>query len=351
MLFPPDKQVIRVERGRYGELIDKLGGNVALNLRRISSSMQKDRSSRLFFLLNPKQIAATEARSMFGEKDGVRLITFPFEAGYVPFLDLRGLDEGEAVAKIRVTSSPSSMILLTYATSASSLKEAFATLTGKKFSLEHSLRLLERVIGKNKSVFKHMETGKFCVICGDYVVSPTETGVSLRCEDNHHYVKSSVYRISDSIMLAWEEGIILEGYVARLLEADGWDTVIGGEVIGTRGSRHEIDVMAERNDNYLIVECKHLAPYNEIPYDDVMVTFGKMTVVERTLRAVYKRRRRRLGRIIKAFVTTGKLTEVKMLRGALLETPEFLIAERDDLVRGLRDFRKKLQEAVTTGSK
>lgn len=323
--------------------------DAASRLRSLFSKMSRDRSSRLFFLLNPKQIAATEAKALMEEEEEeARLVTFPFEAGFLPSMSFHGMDEGEVTAKLRVLSSPSSKILESYMVSILSFREALATLTGRKVSLSDSVRVISRTIKQNKAVFRHKETGKFCVDCGRYLVSPYEMKLTLPCNKKHRFIDSSVFKIDDVVILAWEEGIVLEGYMSRLLESDGWNTVLGGEVVGKYGSRHEIDVLAEKDDNYLIVECKHLAPYNNVPYDDVMLSFGKMTIVEETIKAMYRQKRKmKIGKVIKAFVTTGKLAKTKKVRSMIIEAPEFMVAETDDLVRGLTDFRKRMGKITT----
>lgn len=338
-----------MDRGRFGELVERLGADAEARLRSVFSSMQRDRSSRLFFLINPKQVAAAEAKVFLAEGEEARLITFPFEAGFLPCMDFRGMDEGEALAKIRTLSSPSSRILGSYAASLQSIRNALVTLTGKKIDLAEASRIVRRTILRNKAAFRYKETSKFCVVCGHYAVSPIEVEVRLPCEERHRYVEASVFKIDDVVMLAWEEGIVLEGYVSAVLKAEGWNAVISSDVVGIHGSRHEIDVLAERDDNYLIAECKHLAPYNEVSYDDIMLGFGKMVVIESALRATYAERGLAIKRVFKAFVTTGKLARTKMVRDMLLESPEFLVVEREDVVNGLRALRRRLRKATSVG--
>lgn len=345
-VFPPEKGIVKIEKGRFGELIGKLGERAEAKMRSVYTTMGRDRRSRLFFLLNPKQIAATEAKIFLAGEEEVRLVTFPFEAGFLASMNFFEAEESEVLARIRVMSSPSSTILGSYVAVVHSIRDALVALTGKRVSSTDSLDVIAGAVMRNRSVFKRMETSRFCLDCGRYVVSGSDVEIEIPCEEKHRFIETSVYKIDDVIMLAWEEGIIFEGYVASLLGADGWDTTIGSEVVGTYGSSHEIDVLAEKNDNYLIVECKHLAPYNEVPYDSIMLSFGKMAVVEEALIRGHRERRRKIGKVLKAFVTTGKLTKTKEVRTMLMEIPDFLVAEREDVVDRLRGLRNKLGQII-----
>jgi hypothetical protein len=63
------------------------------------------------------------------------------------------------------------------------------------------------------------------------------------------------YSLKEAIYALGPSGFPFERFVARLLEAEGYTTEVGAEVMG-RCVRHEVDVVARRGRETVLVECK-----------------------------------------------------------------------------------------------
>lgn len=64
------------------------------------------------------------------------------------------------------------------------------------------------------------------------------------------------YRLKQAIMDLGPTGFPFEHFVARLLERDGYTTQVGVVVQG-RCVKHEVDVIADKEDRRYLVECKY----------------------------------------------------------------------------------------------
>ncbi len=150
----------------------------------------------------------------------------------------------------------------------------------------------------------------FCTDCGIYTVGLNNPVIPNSClVKNHCLIKTTVYKLNEVFLIAWEEGMILEGYVAQVLLDNGWNTLFSVEVHGLEGGRHEVDVIAEKDNNYLLIECKHVAPYNWVLYDDAIKSIGKMTLIEGAILKAYRKRKEQPSMMIKAIITTGEATK------------------------------------------
>ena len=67
------------------------------------------------------------------------------------------------------------------------------------------------------------------------------------------------YRLKQAIMDLGPSGFPFERFVARILEHDGYRVEVGSIVEG-KCVKHEIDVIAQRNEHHFMVECKYHHP-------------------------------------------------------------------------------------------
>jgi hypothetical protein len=78
-------------------------------------------------------------------------------------------------------------------------------------------------------------------------------------ESSHPYGKTS-YSLKESIMMLGPTGYPFEDFIARLLEASGYQTKVR-QILSGKCVTHEVDVVAERNGKTAIIEAKfHNSP-------------------------------------------------------------------------------------------
>jgi Holliday junction resolvase/predicted RNA-binding Zn-ribbon protein involved in translation (DUF1610 family) len=64
------------------------------------------------------------------------------------------------------------------------------------------------------------------------------------------------HAVAESIKKVWDTGLWFEAYFARLLRNLGWKTWVNVYMMGSSGVSHEIDTLAIKEGNIIVVECK-----------------------------------------------------------------------------------------------
>src|SRR6266699_1269313 len=65
-----------------------------------------------------------------------------------------------------------------------------------------------------------------------------------------------IHRIAESVKRLWVKDFWFEAYMAKLFEKLGWTTWTAVHIMGSSGVPHEIDVLARKESNVVVVECK-----------------------------------------------------------------------------------------------
>lgn len=345
--FPEDKGILRVENGKFFNLIHKFGDDSLKTLfHRVFQIMVTDRDCRFFFLMNPKQISIAEPKLLIkkGEVNPEDFAIHSIESGLL--LSLKSECAEEKLMDAMKNFTPSGgRIFNNYLAVIKSIAQGLSKLYGQELTIyQVSDKVAEVAERVGEEVFKPVEYGVFCIDCGIYTVSPNNPVIANSClEKNHCLIKTTVYKLNEGFLIAWEEGMMLEGYVAQVLLDSGWNTLFSVEVHGLEGGRHEVDVIAEKDDNYLIIECKHVAPYNWVLYDDAIKSIGKMALIEGAILKAYQKRKEESGKIIKAIITTGEATKSRETNVMISNIENFLIASKEDTLNGLSEFKKNLE--------
>jgi Holliday junction resolvase len=262
-------------------------------------------------------------------------------------LESKGGEE-ELMNEMKNFSPSGSRILNNYLAVIKSIQQSLSKLYGRNLTIyQASMELAEVTEKVGEEVFKPVEYGVFCIDCGSYTISPKKLKLVNPClEKNHRSVRTTVYKLNEVFLIAWEEGMMLEGYASKVLVESGWNAIFSVEIHGVEGGRHEVDIIAEKDNNYLIIECKHLAPYNLVVYDDAIRSIGKMALIEETILKAYQKRNEKPGKIIKAIITTGEAAKSRETDKMISNIEDFLIASKEDTLNGLSEFKNKLEELL-----
>ncbi|WXG41012.1 MAG: hypothetical protein WED07_09625 [Candidatus Freyarchaeum deiterrae] len=304
---------------------------------------------RIFFLMNPKQISVAEPRSLIkkGEVNPEDFSMYPIESGLLVSLE-SSFTEQELMSEMKKFSPSGSRILNNYLAVIKSIRQGLSKLYGRDLTIYQAAREVAEVAeNMGEDVLKPIEYGVFCIDCGSYAISPNKSDLMSPCfGKDHRLVKTAVYKLNEVFLIAWEEGIMLEGYASKALMESGWNALFSVEVHGVEGGRHEVDVIAEKDDNYLIIECKHLAPYNLVVYDDAIKSIGKMALIEETILKAYQKRNEKPRKIVKAIITTGEAAKSRETNIMISNIEDFLIASKEDTLNGLSEFKNKLESIL-----
>ncbi|MEM2145868.1 MAG: hypothetical protein QW279_10935 [Candidatus Jordarchaeaceae archaeon] len=346
-LFPEKKGILRIESGKFSNLIAKFGDKSLEELfQKVFRIMIINEKCRFFFLMNPKQLSVTEPRLLIkrGEINPEDFSIYPLESGLLVSLESKCSEE-EVMNEMKNFSPSGSRILNNYLAVIKSIQQGLSKLYGRSLTIyQASMEVAEVTEKMGEEVFKPVEYGIFCIDCGSYTISPKKLELTNPClEKNHRSVRTKVYKLNEVFLIAWEEGMMLEGYASRALMESGWNTIFSVEIHGVEGGRHEVDIIAERDNNYLIIECKHLAPYNLVVYDDAIRSIGKMSLIEETILRAYQKRDEKPGKIIKAIITTGEAAKSRETDKMISNIEDFLIASKEDTLNGLSEFKSKLE--------
>ncbi|MEM3585756.1 MAG: hypothetical protein QXO71_00400 [Candidatus Jordarchaeaceae archaeon] len=352
-LFPEGKGILKVESGKFSNLIAKFGDGPLRELfQKVFRLMIMDEKCRLFFLMNPKQISIAEPRLLIkrGEVSPEDFSIYPIESGLLAILESEFTEE-ELINEMRKFSPSGSRILNNYLAVIKSVKQGLSKIYGRNLTLHQASKEILEVAEKiGEEIFKPIEYGVFCIDCGSYTISPNKLKLVPCFDKQHRTIKTTVYKLNEVFLIAWEEGMILEGYASRILEENGWNVLFSVEVHGMGGGRHEVDIIAERDDNYLIIECKHLAPYNLVGYDDAIRSIGKMALIEETILKAYQKMNKNPGKIVKAIITTGEAAKSRETNIMISSIEDFLIAPKEDTLNGLYEFKNRLNNLLNEKS-
>lgn len=345
--FPKEKGILRVEDSKFSNLIHKLGNDSLRELfHKVFRIMIMNEKCRFFFLMNPKQISIAEPKLLIkkGEVNPEDFSIYPIGSGLLVSLESECSEE-ELMSEMKRFPPSGSRILNNYLAVIKSMGQGLSKLYDQDLTIYQASKQVAEVAEKiGNEVFKPVEYSMFCIDCGSYIVSPDEAKTLNLCfGEGHRLVKTIVYQLNEVFLIAWEEGIMLEGYAAHELIEDGWNILFNVEVHGIEGGRHEVDIIAEKDDNYLIIECKHLAPYNWVLYDDAIKSIGKMMLIEETISRAYRTRNEKPRKIIKAIITTGEATKSRETDIMISNLEDFLIAAKEDTLNGFPEFKKKLK--------
>lgn len=348
--FPKEKEILQVESGKFSNLVHKIGNESLKELfYRVFRIMITNKKCRLFFLMNPKQISVAEPRLLIkkGEVNPEDFAIYPIESGLLVSLESECSEE-ELMNEMNKFSPSGSRILNNYLAVVKSLERGLSKLFGRDLTIYQASKKVAEVAEKiGEEIFKPVEYGAFCIDCGSYAISPNKPDMVSPCfGKDHRLVKTTVYKLNEVFLIAWEEGMMLEGYASQELVESGWNALFNVEVHGVEGGRHEVDIIAEKDDNYLIIECKHLAPYNWVVYDDAIKSIGKMALIEETILRAYQKRKEKLGKIIKAIITTGEATKSRETDIMISNIENFLIAPKEDTLNGLTEFKNDLNDLL-----
>lgn len=83
----------------------------------------------------------------------------------------------------------------------------------------------------------------------------------------------TITQLNDRLAEFIEKNMWLEYGVEQLFDDMGYQTECGYYVLGRSGVKHELDVLAERDNDKVICECKTSVPVT----NDVAILYGKMT--------------------------------------------------------------------------
>jgi len=99
----------------------------------------------------------------------------------------------------------------------------------------------------------------FCRNCISYLANSTESlpenckFCGTKTEEN----KQTFTRYLDEKIISYLTGYWFEDYISKILESIGWQTWTHGEVMGSSGTCHSIDILAiGPNGRVLVAECK-----------------------------------------------------------------------------------------------
>ena len=77
------------------------------------------------------------------------------------------------------------------------------------------------------------------------------------------------YKLKKALMELGPSGFPFEKYIAEVLKHDGYSTSVG-EVLQGKCIKHEVDVVAKKGNEYVVVECKFHSDFSR--FCDVKVT-------------------------------------------------------------------------------
>jgi hypothetical protein len=101
---------------------------------------------------------------------------------------------------------------------------------------------------------------------------------------SNEYTSKSKYSLKRALMELGPTGFPFEVFVAQILQAQGYKTEVGQTLLG-KCVNHEVDVIATKGDEKLMVECKfhnrpgtrsdlHVALYTKARFDDLKDRHG-----------------------------------------------------------------------------
>lgn len=115
-LFPEKKEILRVENGKFSNLITKFSNESLKELfQKVFRIMITNEKCRIFFLMNPKQISVAEPRSLIkkGEVNPEDFSMYPIESGLLVSLE-SSFTEQELMSEMKKFSPSGSRILNNY---------------------------------------------------------------------------------------------------------------------------------------------------------------------------------------------------------------------------------------------
>jgi hypothetical protein len=204
----------------------------------------------------------------------------------------------------------------------------FATLDvlkKKDSKIEYS-QILRMFKGFETDIGEFKEELEICEKC--------DTIINSKLECSHPKINLKLFKLKPEILLGWEKGVILPGYIAYYLKKHKWDAYAEKIVVGTGGCKHQIDVIAEKDERIALFECKH---YDEIRVsrEELMKGLGAMEDLERNIRAVSTDSID----VMKIFVTTstfhGEIRNFNERDDVLLFDKQKILLQPDKWVREL----------------
>lgn len=100
-----------------------------------------------------------------------------------------------------------------------------------------------------------------------------------------HPPTSSKYNIKKAILNLGRQGFIFEKYIARILQQKGYVCKLNQYPRGAYIS-HEIDIDAQKNDEHLMVECKHhMFPWISLDIKTALYVYARYLDLKKTFNA------------------------------------------------------------------
>ncbi len=101
---------------------------------------------------------------------------------------------------------------------------------------------------------------------------------------NHEYASRSRYSLKRAVMELGPTGFPFEVYISEVLKAEGYTTEVGQIILG-KCVNHEVDVIAKKGEEMIMVECKfhnrpgtrsdlHVSLYTKARFDDLKEKHG-----------------------------------------------------------------------------
>ncbi len=105
--------------------------------------------------------------------------------------------------------------------------------------------------GESETVLDHVTKKSY-----DKIPTNVLLGIILREIRKHSASAAMKYNLREALSALSPEGIFFELYVKRLLEDGGYD-VKHGKIVKGNCTEHEVDLIAKKGNENIMVECKH----------------------------------------------------------------------------------------------
>jgi Holliday junction resolvase len=151
-----------------------------------------------------------------------------------------------------------------------------------------------------------------------------------RCD--HEKIYLSLFKLKDAILRVWEQGAILCGYLAHVLQKAGWDTRVEQEICGTNDVFHQIDVIAEKRDRIILIECKQYSPTIPMRKEDVMKALGIMDDIENTIQEMAHKKKEVRKAVAITSILHEKITGISKRKDIFIIGRDMLLEESDKWV-------------------
>jgi len=197
-------------------------------------------------------------------------------------------------------------------------------------SVEQIAQLLSRL---PQTICKTREKYFICSSCHKFSTS------KIRCP--HNLIKLNLFKMDELILEGLKRSITLPAYVARCLSENHWKILVEHEVKGTKNLYHQVDVLCQGRDFFILIECKNWTLDMELGPKDVFRMLGKYGDLEFMIHRI---RRYKNFKVLKAFITTGRFNkDVKNLA----DRNDLIFLDHDDMILDrTNQWRRKIESKI-----